>query len=87
MSFVQDKNIVNYDAENLGNIPEIVKLISNEVSRLVSAKNQFAPFEKIYRFKIINRDFKVGKELSAKMELLRPYINSNYKKEIEDLTK
>lgn len=85
--FIKESNI-SYDSDSfLGDVPEIHNLINEEISQLVSGKNNFAPFERIYKFTLLKKDFEVGSELSSKMELLRPNIYKAYSKEIEELTK
>jgi long-chain acyl-CoA synthetase len=84
--WAKNNNISYNTTAELGDQPEIQELFNDEISQLVSAKNNFAPFERISKFKILHESFEVGKELSSKMELLRPYIYKNYKKEIDELT-
>lgn len=84
--FAEENNLTNFEQTSPGDIPEIYQLINGEISRLVSAKNQFAPFERIFKFSVLKESFEVGRELSAKMELLRPTVYKLYKEEIESLT-
>jgi long-chain acyl-CoA synthetase len=64
---------------------EVGALLNREVNALVSAKNGFKPFELIGRFEIIARPFQIGRELSAKQEVMRHKINELYRKEITSL--
>jgi long-chain acyl-CoA synthetase len=73
------------DWEVLITQPEIIDLIDHEVSDLVSAKNGFKSFERLFRFTLLPRPFEVGKELSAKQEVKRHTINAIYEKEITKL--
>jgi long-chain acyl-CoA synthetase len=61
------------------------ELINQEIADLVCPANGFSSFERIYQFSILHNSFEVGKELSAKMELLRPKIYDLYKAEIDSL--
>jgi len=80
------KNNVMYENRTLlGEVPELKELINQEVADLVSPSNGFTSFERIYQFSILQSSFEVERELSAKMELLRPKIYDLYKKEIDDL--
>ncbi len=80
------KNNIMYENRTLmGEVPELKELINQEVANLVSPANGFSSFERIYQFTILQNHFEVGRELSAKMELLRPTIYDLYKEEIEDL--
>ncbi|MFA7671611.1 MAG: long-chain fatty acid--CoA ligase [Sphaerochaetaceae bacterium] len=66
-------------------LPEVNELIGSEISELISTKNGFKSFEKINRFVVLTESFKVGKELSAKQEIMRHKIDKIYEKEIESL--
>ena len=72
------------DADLLKN-PEISKLISREISALISRKNEFKLFELINRFTILKKPFQMGRELSAKQEVKRHVIAEVYKAEIEKM--
>jgi long-chain acyl-CoA synthetase len=75
-----------YDNRTLiGQTPELIELINKETADLISRENGFSSFERIYQFDILHNHFEVGRELSAKMELLRPKIYELYSKEIEAL--
>jgi long-chain acyl-CoA synthetase len=84
--FSKDNNLSEYGRKEPGDIPEISELLFKEVSELVSSKNHFAPFERIYKISILPKSYEVGKELSAKLEPLRPPIYEIYKDEIRELT-
>ena len=80
------KNGIMYENRTLiGETPEIRELLNQEVADLVSPANGFSSFERIYQFTVLQNHFEVGRELSAKMELLRPTIYDIYSKEIEEL--
>ncbi len=80
------ENTLMYENRTLiGETPEIRELINQEIADLISPSNGFSSFERIYQFTILQNHFEVGRELSAKMELLRPQIYEIYKKEIEEL--
>ena len=84
--FVKKNNITYSSTSLVGDVPEVQELLNGEISQLISAKNNFAPFERIFKFTVLHEGFEVGRELSSKMELLRPFIYKKYKKEIEELT-
>jgi len=83
--YAKENNVMYENRTLIGEAPELVELINKEVADLVSPSNGFSSFERIYQFSIIQNHFEVGRELSAKMELLRPKIYEMYKKEIENL--
>ncbi len=84
-AYAKENGIMYEDREHLGESPEIREMINQEIADLVSPGNGFSTFERIYQFTILQNSFEVGKELSAKMELLRPEIYELYASEIEDL--
>jgi long-chain acyl-CoA synthetase len=73
------------DYEGLLQQPEVVELIDYEVGELVSAKNGFKSFERIFRFTLLRSPFEVGKELSAKQEIKRHAIVEIYRREMKRL--
>ncbi len=81
-----DENSIPYnDYETLLQQPEVKELIDSEVSSLVSPKNGFKPFERIFRFALLPEAFQPGRELSAKQEIKRHAIVELYKKQIRGL--
>ena len=83
--FARTHNVMYENRTLIGEAPELKELINKEVADLVCPANGFSSFERIYQFTILQNHFEVGRELSAKMELLRPKIYDIYKDEIEDL--
>jgi len=84
-TWVEENNIPFVDYETLVQQPEVKELIDAEISELISPKNGFKPFERIFRFDILPEVFQPGKELSAKQELKRHAVNEIYKKKIKAL--
>ncbi|MDR2019687.1 MAG: AMP-binding protein [Treponema sp.] len=87
MAFAEENNIPIVDYELLLQQPEINEIFANEAAVLVSPRNGFKPFERIYKFRLIPKVFETGTELTAKMELIRTRINARYAKEINALFK
>jgi long-chain acyl-CoA synthetase len=87
MGFAKENNIPIVDYDSLLQQPEINELLSNEVSRLVSAQAGFKVYERVFKIKLIAKPFEVGEELTAKMELNRPKITARYGKELGNLFK
>lgn len=83
--WAKENNVPIEDWETLIRQPEVVELIDGEVYELVSAKNGFKSFERLFRFSLLPRPFEVGKELSAKQEVKRHAVNAIYAKEIGEL--
>jgi long-chain acyl-CoA synthetase len=65
----------------------ILELIDGEIAGVISAKNGFKGFERIFRFALLEKPFEVGQELSAKQEIKRHVIAEKYKRQIDQLFK
>ena len=73
------------DVEDLVDTPEINEMMNDIIQDLISPKNGFKSFERIFKFKVLPKDFEIGKELSAKQEIKRHVINDMYSKDINSL--
>ncbi len=49
------------------------------------AKRGFREFERVFRFKVLQKHFEVGVELSAKQSVKRHVVDTMYAKEIASL--
>ncbi len=83
--YLKESGIPYLTRFDLSQMEEVRALLNREVNALVSAKNGFKPFELIGRFEIIARQFQIGRELSAKQEVMRHKISEHYQKEIAAL--
>jgi long-chain acyl-CoA synthetase len=81
----QEKGISYVQAEELLGNPEIEEYIHNEIQALINPKTGFKHFECIYRFKLLEKPFEVGRELTHTMKLRRNVIAKLYRHEIESL--
>ena len=80
------ENSINYSSyKELLSKTEINKLIEEQIKELVSAKSGFKMYERINKFALLDEPFTVGKELSAKQEVMRHRLNTIYAKEIKEL--
>jgi long-chain acyl-CoA synthetase len=84
-AWARENNVVDIDYESLIQQPEVLELIDYEVNELVSMKNGFKSFERIFRFALLPKPFEVGRELSAKQEIKRHAIVEIYAKEAKKL--
>jgi long-chain acyl-CoA synthetase len=84
-SWAEENKVPIDDYESLLKQPEVIELLDGEVFGLVSAKNGFKSFERIFRFTLLPKSFEVGRELSAKQEIKRHAIAEIYRKEIKKL--
>ncbi len=73
--------------EDLLDDPEIQEYIHNEIQTQVSTKTGFKPFECVFRFKLMEKPFEVGQELTQTLKLRRSVIDELYAKEIKALFK
>ncbi|MDD3981778.1 MAG: AMP-binding protein, partial [Spirochaetales bacterium] len=85
LAWAEENSIPYNDYETLLQQPVVKELIDSEVSSLISPKNGFKPFERIFRFALLPESFQPGRELSAKQEIKRHAINELYKKQIRGL--
>jgi long-chain acyl-CoA synthetase len=84
-TYAKEQGTVVGDRSELLASDRIQGLIQAEVSRLVSRDTGFKTFERIARFRLLEREFEVGGELSAKQEIKRHVIDEQYSREIEAL--
>lgn len=85
--WANENNISFKDFEDLVKKPEAYKLIEDEIKELINAKNGFRMFEKIVKFAFLTKPFEVGRELSAKQEIMRYKLTEIYEKEIKGIFK
>jgi long-chain acyl-CoA synthetase len=85
LAWAEENAILIVDYESLLAQPEVVELIDSEINALVSARNGFKSFERIFRFKLLAAPFEVGRELSAKQEIKRHAILELYHKDVKKL--
>ena len=84
-NYAKENSISYMYMEDLVDTPEINEMMNDIVQEQINVKNGFKNFERIYKFKILPKDFEIGKELSAKQEIKRHVINDMYSKEIKSL--
>ncbi len=65
--------------------PRVIELFNAEISDLVSAKNGFKNFERVFRFRLLSDIFEIGSELSIKQEIKRHVIYEKYRDIIKKL--
>jgi len=85
MAFAEENNIPIVDYELLLQQPEINQLVSAELSDRINTKTGFKPFERVFKFTLLAKPFEVGRELSAKQDLMRHRISAIYAREIRRL--
>jgi long-chain acyl-CoA synthetase len=85
VAWAEENAVPIVDYEGLLQQPEVLDLVDYEVKELVSAKNGFKSFERVFRFALLAKPFEVGRELSAKQEVKRHAVAELYHKEIKRL--
>lgn len=83
--FIKANHVPYISREDMIELPEVGELFNSEIQELVSAKNGFKHFERVYRFALIPRSFEIGMELSAKQEVKRHVITDLYAEKIKAL--
>ena len=83
----KEKGISYVPPEDLLEDPEIQDFIHNEIQAQVNTKSGFKNFECVFRFKLMEKPFEVGKELTQTLKLRRSVIDKLYAKEIKGLFK
>ena len=86
-ALAKEKQISYSSYEDLVSSNQAKNFFVDEVNSLVSSKNGFRLFERIFDFKLLAKPFEVGIELSAKQEVMRHKIVDIYADEIEELYK
>ena len=81
-SYAAENNIAYPSFEELLKNAAIQKMFETEIASLVGPKNGFKLFERVSKFCFLKKPFEVGRELSAKQEIMRYKISELYKKEI-----
>ena len=76
--WAKNNNIIYDTYEALVNNPQIKKLIEKIVNDTISLKKGFRTCEKIFKIALLSESFKVGRELSAKLEMKRFKIAEMY---------
>ena len=85
--FARESKLPYKTYEELATSNEVLHLIETEVGVRINAKNGFKSYERINKIGLLANDFQIGKELSAKQEMMRYKINEIYAKEIKALFK
>jgi len=83
--FAREENLVYENRLHLTDNVSVLELIDGEIGRLISERNGFRPFERIFRFALLTEPFKEGRELSAKMDVKRHAVSQLYRKVIDPL--
>jgi long-chain acyl-CoA synthetase len=83
--YAKENNLAYENRIHLRDVHSILELLTGEINNLISSKNGYKSFERIYKFAVLRKSFEVGQELSGKQDLKRHAIAEIYKKEIQGL--
>lgn len=83
--FAHEQNVQYDNYPELLKHKEIVALFLSEIRKKISLENGFRAFERIFNFKLLPESFKVGEELSIKMEISRFKIEEKYKDVLQEM--
>lgn len=86
-AFCKDSGLEYKSYSEMVKSPEVQHMIETEVATRINAKNGFKSYERINKIALLEKEFEVGKELSAKQEIARFKINDIYASEIKKLFK
>jgi long-chain acyl-CoA synthetase len=84
-NYAKENNLAYENRIHLRDVHAILELLTSEINNLISGKNGYKSFERIYKFAVLRKSFEVGMELSGKQDLKRHAITELYKKEIKTL--
>lgn len=85
LSFAKNNGIASDDVEQIIKDDKVKKMYEKIVAELVSHHTGFKMYERINKICLLAKEFKVGRELSAKQDIMRYKIEDLYKKEIASL--
>ncbi len=73
------------ETENFLENQEITNRIKSEINKLLNAKKGFKPYEKLQNIKFLDKEFKLGEELTNTFKKKRFVIEKKYKEIIDHL--
>ena len=83
----KEMGISYMDMEDLLANPQVYSMVYSNINDIISAKNGFKNYEKIFRICLLSKPFTVGDELTNTLKVKRDVINRKYKSQIAKLFK
>ena len=83
----KEMGISYMDMEDLLANPQVYSMVYSNINDIVSTKNGFKNYEKIFRICLLSKPFTVGDELTNTMKVKRDVINRKYRSQIAKLFK
>ena len=86
--FINDKmESGNQDDDKLVADKQVLSRVKTEINRLLQAKYGFKPFEKMQNIHLLDKEFKMGEELTNTLKKKRHVIETKYREVISKLLK
>ena len=88
-SFISGKFETDTEAEEVTDLTDkqVLSRVKTEINRLLVAKQGFKPFEKLQNIHLLDKEFKMGEELTNTMKKKRHVIENKYREIITKLLK
>ncbi|MBQ3319316.1 MAG: AMP-binding protein [Spirochaetia bacterium] len=83
----KEMGISYMDMEDLLANPQVYSMVYSNINDIVSTKNGFKNYEKIFRIYLLSKPFTVGDELTNSLKVKRDVVNRKYKSQIAKLFK
>ena len=83
----KEMGISYMDMEDLLANPQVYSMVYSNINDIVSSKNGFKNYEKIFRICLLSKPFTVGDELTNTLKVRRDVVNRKYKSQIAKLFK
>ena len=83
----KEMGISYMDMEDLLANPQVYSMVYSNINDIVSTKNGFKNYEKIFRICLLSKPFTVGDELTNTMKVKRDVVNRKYRSQIAKLFK
>lgn len=83
----KEMGIPYMDMEDLLANPQVYSMVYSNINDIVSTKNGFKNYEKIFRICLLSKPFTVGDELTNTMKVKRDVVNRKYRSQIAKLFK
>ncbi len=83
----KEMGISYMDMEDLLANPQVYSMVYSNINDIVSAKNGFKNYEKIFRICLLSKPFTVGDELTNTLKVKRDVVNRKYRSQVAKLFK
>ncbi|HSV87637.1 MAG TPA: long-chain fatty acid--CoA ligase [Bacteroidales bacterium] len=80
--------LAGYEVQSMEDIamnPEMIKIIKDEIRRMISSNNGFKTYEQIRDFRILPNSFQVGEELTNLFKVKRHVVEKKFNRYIDEI--